>query len=68
MVGVTWAVGALVTVWIPIGRILAVGVVVTVGFTAAVGAVCADDIIAEDPSPVVTATFLRGAGLSRSCC
>jgi hypothetical protein len=38
IVGVTWAVGADV-VWIPIGRMLAVGVVVTVGLTAAVGAV-----------------------------
>lgn len=46
IVGVTCAVGAEV-VWIPIGRMLAVGVVVTVGLTAAVGAVdctgtCAD--------------------------
>ena len=38
MVGVTWAVGAEV-VWMPMGRMLAVGVVVTVGLTAAVGAV-----------------------------
>ena len=38
MVGVTRAMGAEV-VWMPIGRILAVGVVVTVGLTAAVGAV-----------------------------
>ena len=38
IVGVTCAVGADV-VWIPIGRMLAVGVVVTVGLTAAVGAV-----------------------------
>lgn len=38
IVGVTRAVGAEV-VWMPIGRMLAVGVVVTVGFTAAVGAV-----------------------------
>ena len=42
MVGVTMAVGAEV-VWMPMGRMLAVGVVVTVGLTAAVGAggVCA---------------------------
>lgn len=39
MVGVTRAVGAEVVVWMPIGRMLAVGVVVTVGLTAAVGAV-----------------------------
>ena len=38
IVGVTWAVGADV-VCLPIGRMLAVGVVVTVGLTAAVGAV-----------------------------
>lgn len=38
MVGVTCAVGADV-VWMPMGRMLAVGVVVTVGLTAAVGAV-----------------------------
>lgn len=37
MVGVTRAVGAEV-VCMPIGRMLAVGVVVTVGLTAAVGA------------------------------
>ena len=56
------------TVCIAIGRILAVGVVVTVGFTAAVGADCADDIT-DDPSPVATATFLRTVGpLSLSCC
>ncbi len=38
MVGVTWAVGAEV-VWMPMGLMLAVGVAVTVGLTAAVGAV-----------------------------
>ena len=56
------------TVWMAIGLMLAVGVVVTVGLTAAVGADWADDIIADDPSPVATATFLLTAGLSLSCC
>ena len=66
MVGVTWAVGALV-VCTAIGRMLAVGVVVTVGLTAAVGAVC---VGATDgaPSGIDGATTFRRACLSRSAC
>ena len=66
MVGVTWAVGALV-VWIAIGRILAVGVVVTVGFTAAVGAVDWEVGREDEPSEIGTTALCRGL-LSFSIC
>jgi len=60
--GVTWAVGAVVVVWIAIGRILAVGVVVTVGLTAALS--CS----AEEPSDMEGGTtFLLGPLSLRVC-